>query len=269
MAAGSRGGHTWADRGRLSVTIEFIGLRKSFRGSRGTEITVLDGISFDIEERSLTSIMGPSGCGKTTLLNIIAGLIEPDAGTIRRNGSEIAPGELPYAYVFQEPRLLNWLTVEENIEFALKSVGVPTAEHDERVRKYLAMVDLEGEEDTYPLQLSGGMRQRVGLARALAVEKDILLMDEPFSALDEITAQNLRNDVVDLWQQTDKTIVFITHNISEAVFLSDRILFMNNVGEIFYQAEIDVERPRLFQDEELKRIEADLMDRFFSHVATD
>jgi len=221
------------------MTIEVDGLYKSFgrhpdrpKHDR-SELNVLSDISFGVDTGSFISFMGPSGCGKTTLLNILAGLIDADRGTIKYNGAVVDPRDIPYAYVFQEPRLLNWLT---------------------------------GEEDTYPLKLSGGMQQRVGLARALAVEKDVLLMDEPFSALDELTAQNLREDVVDLWEQTEKTIIFITHNIAEAIFLSDEIHFMNHEGRIFNHREIDFDRPREFQDEKLKLLEASIMDDFFSSI---
>lgn len=251
------------------MTIELIDIEKSFEDADGNELVVLDGIDVELEHNSFTTIMGPSGCGKSTLLNVISGLVTMDSGTIRRDGTEIQQGDLPYAYVFQEPRLLNWQTVEDNIKFALKSKGVPKSEHDERVRKYLEMVDLAGEERSYPLRLSGGMRQRVGLARALAVEQDILLMDEPFSALDEITAQKLRSDVVDLWEETEKTIVFVTHNISEAVYLSDQILFMNTSGEIFSRTTVDVDRPRDQKDETLLEIEASLLDEFYSEIEPD
>ncbi len=248
------------------MAIEFTDVRKTFPEPGGNEFVVLDDVDFSIEEGSFTCIMGPSGCGKTTLLNIVAGLEQMDSGTIQRNGAEIAQGQLPYAYVFQEPRLLNWLTVEENIKFALKSHNVPKSEHDEQVRKYLSMVGLEGEQDSYPLSLSGGMRQRVGVARALAVESDVILMDEPFSALDEITARELRADVIDLWQQTEKTILFITHNISEAVYLSDKILFMDDDGHIFSKPEIDVPRPRDPDDPELLQLESTLMNEFFDRI---
>lgn len=249
-----------------NMAIEFTDVRKSFQESNGNEFVVLDDVNFSIEEGSFTCIMGPSGCGKTTLLNIVAGLETMDSGMIRRNGSEISQEDIPYAYVFQDPRLLNWLTVADNIKFALKSQGVPKSEHDERVRKYLEMVDLDGEESAYPLSLSGGMRQRVGVARALAVESDVVLMDEPFSALDEITARELRADVIDLWQQTGKTILFITHNISEAVFLSDKVLFMDNDGAIFSQPEIDVSRPRDPDDPRLLQLESKLMNEFFNRI---
>ncbi len=251
------------------MAIQLENIYKSFTNPDGSELVVLDGVSFEIEDNSFTTIMGPSGCGKSTLLNILSGLIDVDDGTIRNDGTQIAQGNIPYAFVFQEPRLLNWLTVEDNIKFALKAQNVPEKEHDNRVRTYLKMVDLAGEEQSYPSRMSGGMRQRVGLARALAVEQDVLLMDEPFSALDELTAQNLRADVIDLWVETNKTIVFVTHNISEAVYLSDTILFMNNQGEIFNRASIDIERPRDFQNQKLLKLESDLMNTFFDGIKND
>ncbi len=251
------------------MNLTFENLHKSFVTGDGSELTVLDGVDVEIEDGTFVSIMGPSGCGKTTLLNTMSGLITIDEGKIFQDGTEISQDEIPYAYVFQEPRLLDWLSVEGNLKFAMKSKGVPSDEHDKRVKEYLDMVDLSGEEKSYPQKLSGGMSQRVGLARALAVEQEVLLMDEPFSALDEITARNLRSDLVDLWEDMDKTIVFVTHNISEAVFLSDKILFMDTRGKIFKRAEIDVERPREAKSTELLDTEAELMDEFFANIEAD
>lgn len=243
-------------------------IEKYFEGPDGTLITVLDGISFSIDAGAFTTIMGPSGCGKSTLLNILAGITKRDGGTIKLHDKTIQPGNLPFAYVFQEPRLLNWLTVRENIVFALKSKGVPSEEHDKRVEESLSMVGLREDADNYPLRLSGGMRQRVGLARALAVEPEVLLMDEPFSELDELTARRLRSDLLDLWQKTEKTILFVTHDITEAVFLSDEILFLDNQGHFFNHTRIEHPRPRDFEDPELLQTEARLMEEFFSHLET-
>ncbi len=248
------------------MRLEFENVYKSFPAPDGGELSVLDGIDIEIDDGTFTTIMGPSGCGKSTLLNIMAGLLPLDEGRISRNGNQISQGDIEYAYVFQEPRLLDWLTVEGNLNFAMKSKGVPADERKRRVKKYLEMVDLAGEEQSYPRRLSGGMRQRVGLARALTVEQDLLLMDEPFSALDEITARHLRSDVIDLWKETDKTIVFVTHNISEATLLSDRICFMNGRGEIFKRASIDIPRPRTANSDELLDTETALMEEFFANI---
>ncbi|WP_418282860.1 ABC transporter ATP-binding protein [Halorubrum sp. DTA98] len=249
-------------------TIRFSNLRKSFADGDGT-FTVFEDLSFELAEGAFTSIMGPSGCGKSTLLNVISGLIVPDEGTITRNGEVVEPGEFFYSYVFQEPRLLDWITIGENVRFALRAQGVPPEDHAGRIYRYLELVGLETEIDSYPQQLSGGMRQRVGIARALAVDPEILLMDEPFSSLDEFTAKELRQDLLEIWKETGKTIVFVTHNSSEAVFLSDEILVLDGDGRLFDQVSVDVPRPRAIGDEELIEHESRMMDRFFVHLEAD
>lgn len=242
-------------------------IRKTYPNPDGDgSFAVLDDVSFEVPEESFTTIMGPSGCGKSTTLNIIAGIETPDLGTIKRNGTEVEPGDYPFGYVFQDPRLLNWRTVEQNLEFALNAHDVPESEHEERIKRWLGKVGMDGEQRNYPLRLSGGMRQRVGLCRAMVVNPDILLMDEPFSALDELTARELRRDLLDIWAEQRKTVVFITHDISEAVYLSDQILFMNKQGEIFKRAEVDVSRPREFEDPELQEVESELTREFFGNL---
>ena len=248
--------------------IEFTNLRKSFRNGSET-FTVFEDLNFEIAEGGFTSIMGPSGCGKSTLLNVISGLIPPDGGEIRHNGERVEPESFFYGYVFQEPRLLDWLTIGENIRFALRAQEVPPEDQSGRIYRYLELVGLEDKIDSYPQQLSGGMRQRVGIARALAIDPDILFMDEPFSSLDEFTAKELREDLLDIWQETGKTIIFVTHNSSEAVFLSDSILILDGNGELFDQVEVDVPRPRSVGDEALIETESAMMERFFTHLQDD
>ena len=248
-----------------SGRIVFSGLEKRFDTPDG-ELTVFSDLSFEIAEGSFTSIMGPSGCGKSTLMNVIAGLLQPDGGVIERGGEPVESGDFFYGYVFQEPRLLDWLTVGENIRFALRAQEVPPEDHAGRIYRNLELVGLEDEIDSYPQQLSGGMRQRVGIARALAIEPNILLMDEPFSSLDEFTAKELRQDLLEIWKETGKTIIFVTHNSKEAVFLSDTILVLDGNGELFDQVNIDVPRPRSVGDEALVIAESTLMDRFFDHL---
>jgi len=196
------------------AVISFSHLKKSFSNDDST-FTVFKDLSFEITEGEFTSIMGPSGCGKSTLLNVISGLIPLDEGEIKRNGESIEPGSFFYGYVFQEPRLLDWLTVGENIRFALRAQDVPPDEQSGRIYRYLELVGLEDKIDSYPQQLSGGMRQRVGIARALAIDPDLLLMDEPFSSLDEFTAKELRQDLLRIWKETGKTIIFVTHNSND------------------------------------------------------
>ncbi|WP_165875257.1 ABC transporter ATP-binding protein [Natrarchaeobius chitinivorans] len=248
------------------MSLKFENIRKTFTEENGNEFVVLDDISFDVNDGEFVSIMGPSGCGKSTFLNMLAGILPVDSGEIWYQGSAVSPADLPSAYIFQESRVLNWRTVGENIKFALKAQGIPEAEHEERITSTLEMVGLENERDNYPLRLSGGMRQRVGIARALSVDPSILLMDEPFSSLDELTARQLREDVLELWQETDKTIIFVTHDVSEAVFLSDRVFFFDTRGQIFNRAEITHERPREPDDPELLETEAELMETFFDHM---
>lgn len=250
------------------ATIEFSNLEKSFPNGDET-FTVFENLDFEITEGSFTSIMGPSGCGKSTLLNVISGLIPPDGGEIRRDGTLIEPGEFFYSYVFQEPRLLDWLTIGENIRFALRAQEVPPKDQSGRIYRYLELVGLEDKIDSYPQQLSGGMRQRVGIARALAVDPEILFMDEPFSSLDEFTAKELRQDLLEIWTETGKTIIFVTHNSSEAVFLSDSILILDGNGELFDQVSVEVSRPRTIGDEGLLETESAMMEEFFAHLDTD
>lgn len=228
--------------------------------------TVLDNISLEANDQSFTSIMGPSGCGKSTILNIIAGITPPGSGTITLDGQNVTPGDFSFGYVFQEPRLLNWRTVEQNLKLVMRANDIPEDEQDTRIKQWLQKVGLDGEQDNYPLRLSGGMRQRVGLCRAMVLDPDILLMDEPFSALDEVTARKLRRDLLDLWEEQQKEILFVTHDIGEAVYLSDRILFMNEEGQIFKRVEVDIPRPRQFEDPRLQEMESELTKDFFSQL---
>lgn len=239
--------------------IEIDTVSKSFTDSGGEELTVLDKISFEAESGSFTSIMGPSGCGKSTLLNIIAGVLEMDAGSIRVDELPYRQDELFCPYVFQEPRLLDWATVGENLKIVLEAQGVPKNEHDEIISEQLTKVGLEGERNKYPQQLSGGMQQRVGIARALSVPSKLILMDEPFSSLDEITAAKLRSDLIDLWQGTDKTVLFVTHDMREAIYLSDSLVFLSPGDGVFHQEEINIPRPRDMENNQLLQKESKLM----------
>jgi len=240
------------------TNIQIEAVQKSFPKGDGEFETVLHGLSMDVPSGSFTTVMGPSGCGKTTLLNIVAGILEEDGGAIKEDETPTKPDERTYAYVFQEPRLLPWETVEANLRFAMEAWGVPDAEHETRIEQYLTMVGLDNVGDSYPSELSGGMQQRIGIARALAVGSDVILMDEPFSSLDEITASELREDLIELWQETDKTILFITHNLSEAVYLSDEVFFLGPDGRLMNEYSVDVPRPRSVDDDELLSIESEL-----------
>lgn len=191
------------------------------------EFTALNGVSLDIEQGKLTSLLGPSGCGKTTLLKIIAGLLEPTSGEVRVRGVPVAGPGPDRALVFQDFALLPWATVLSNVAFGLRVRGVPKRQREEIARKYIAEVGLAGFEARHPHELSGGMRQRAGLARALAVQSDILLMDEPFSAVDEQMRRKLQEDLLNLLKVEKKTVIFVTHSIEEAVYLSDQVIILS------------------------------------------
>jgi NitT/TauT family transport system ATP-binding protein len=194
-----------------------------------TPVTALAEVNLGIARGEFVSFIGPSGCGKTTLMRVIADLEEPTSGRMQVNGMSAEAARLAraYGYVFQAAALYPWRNVLKNVMLPLEIIGVPAAERRERAMKQLALVGLEGFERKYPWQLSGGMQQRVSIARALALEPALLLMDEPFGALDEITRDHLNEQLLRLWERTGKTVVFVTHSISEAVFLANRIVVMS------------------------------------------
>jgi len=223
------------------------GLCKAFPDARGGVRRVLDHVSFAVADAAFVSIIGPSGCGKSTTLNVIAGLVTPDAGHVDVAGTRVGAGtrqRTRVGYVFQQPRLLNWLTVRQNIEFVLEAGEVPRAEWASRVEAALRLVGLADFHATYPLRLSGGQQQRAAIARALATDPEVVLMDEPFSHLDEITSARLRTQLMDIWERTRKTILFVTHDISEAVLLSDRVIVLGRGGTVLADESIELSRPR-------------------------
>jgi len=219
---------------------------------------VLPGLSLDVAEGEFMTIVGPSGSGKTTLVNVIAGLERQTEGTVEIH---VGADESQLGYVFQSARLLPWLTVEDNLRF-VRPANVDSAVFEERLGSYLELVGLSGVSRKYPHQLSGGMQQRVGIARALCVEPAVLLMDEPFSHLDEITAAQMRVELLNIWKETKRTIIFITHDMQEAVILGDRFIMLNFAGEIVEDAPIDLPRPRSFSDRQFVDVYADLVSRF-------
>jgi NitT/TauT family transport system ATP-binding protein len=249
-----------------STSIAVKNLMKTF-SAPGVEsrFTVLDSISLVVDQGEFVSIVGPSGCGKSTLLNIIAGIESYEGGAVTvvpRAGK--ANSEPRIGYVFQSPRLLNWLTVQDNIQFVLEAQNIPRPKWRELVTKHLDMVGLGGQERNYPLNLSGGMQQRVAIARALAIEPDILLMDEPFSHLDAITARKMRLDLMDILAKAKPTILFVTHDLSEAVFLSDRIYMMSTKpARIFKEVAVATSRPRKPEDSKILDLEKSLVREFF------
>lgn len=223
-------------------------VKKSFKKRNNQELLVLDKVNFSINNGEVIALLGRSGSGKSTLLRIIAGLIAPSAGEVLFHGESISEPVPGLTMVFQNFALLPWLTVLENVELGLEAQGVKRKERRKRALEAIDIVGLDGFESAYPKELSGGMCQRVGLARALVVDPEVLLMDEPFSALDVLTAENLRGDLINLWN-TDKTniksILIVTHNIEEAAYLADRILiFGNDPGCIRAEIKVDLPHPR-------------------------
>jgi NitT/TauT family transport system ATP-binding protein len=214
------------------------------------KVEALAGINLQIAEGEFVSFIGPSGCGKTTLLRLIADLEQPTSGMLQINGVSAGEARLrrAYGYVFQAPALYPWRTVEKNVMLPLEIMGFSEAERRERARRYLALVNLSGFERKFPWQLSGGMQQRASIARALSFDPALLLMDEPFGALDEIVRDHLNEQLLGLWDKTGKTVIFVTHSIPEAVFLSTRIMVMSpRPGRIIDVIECDFPRERTLE----------------------
>jgi len=237
-----------------TITIDIIS--KLFRSRAYPEgLLALDNIRFGVADREFVCLVGPSGCGKSTVLNLIGGLdrnytgrIEIDSRPLSHDGSH----PVRVGYVFQEPRLLPWLTVRKNIYFALESIGVPHSEWRQRTETWLEKVGLAGFADSHPHELSGGMQQRSAIARAFAVDPEILLMDEPFSGLDELTARSMRQQILELWDTTRKTVLFVTHNSFEASYLADRILIMSpRPGRLRQEMKVELPRPRNYESSQL------------------
>lgn len=228
--------------------IEVENVSKSFSAADGSTLSVLENVSVTLRDGEIVAILGRSGSGKSTLLRTIAGLIAPTSGEVRYRGTPLHGANPGVAMVFQSFALMPWLTVQANVELGLQAQGVPAAERRERALKAIDVIGLDGFESAYPKELSGGMRQRVGFARALVLNPDALLMDEPFSALDVLTAENLRNEVMGLWAHSDFTtsaVCIVTHNIEEAVLMADRVLVLgSNPGRVRTEVAIDLPRPR-------------------------
>ena len=210
-----------AEDGR-EPAVRVVDVTKEFAGG----VRALGGVTFDVPKGELTSIIGPSGCGKTTTLKIIAGLIDATSGRVEVDAVPVTKPGPDRAFVFQDFALMPWATVLRNAAFGLELRGVPRREREEAARAYVEKVGLSGFEDAYPHQLSGGMRQRVGLARALAVDADILLMDEPFASVDEQIRRKFQEDLLRLLSDESKTVIFVTHSIEEAVYVSDQIVIL-------------------------------------------
>jgi NitT/TauT family transport system ATP-binding protein len=237
------------------ATVTVLNLRKVFPGE-DRDVIALEDVSFEASGHTFVSIVGPSGCGKSTLLNILAGVENPTEGTadITKDGSRARVG-----YVFQAPRLLPWRSVMDNMLFVQPE---QTDDVRERAARYLDMVGLSEQHKTWPAQLSGGMQQRVGIARAFSIEPDALLMDEPFSHLDAITARGLRRELHSIWMETKKTVLFVTHDVGEAVELSDRVVILAKGGKLRQDLSVDLPFPRDPADDKVALMKAEVLREF-------
>lgn len=231
-----------------TTLFELNGVRQAYAKPSGQDYVVLDNVDLTLRDGEVVGLLGRSGSGKSTLLRIVAGLVKPTAGAVRHHGEAVGGPTDGVAMVFQTFALFPWLTVWENVMAGLKAKGVPAGEAEARTEEAIDLIGLSGFESAYPKELSGGMRQRVGFARALVVHPEILLMDEPFSALDVLTAETLRTDLLDLWMERRlpiKSILMVTHNIEEAVLMCDRILvFSSNPGRVAAEIRVELPHPR-------------------------
>jgi len=247
-----------ASEARLAVRLDAVS--KVYGGS-ARSLAALDRVSIDIPEREFLCLVGASGCGKTTLLNLIAGLDQPSGGTIERPGGDAS-------LMFQEPALFPWLTAARNVELALRLRGVPKDQRGPAARRLLEMVRLEAFAEKRPHELSGGMRQRVALARALAQQRNVLLMDEPFGALDAMTRDVLHEEIERVWRETGITIVFVTHNVREAVRLADRVVLLaSRPGRVAATFDIAIPRPRRIESAPVAEKAAEITDRLREEVS--
>ncbi len=233
------------------------------------EVSAIRNVSLSIEDGQFVCIVGPSGCGKTTFLNILAGLDRPSEGEVVLDGKPVVETGPERVMVFQENALFPWLRVIDNVEFGLMVKGVEKAKRNEIAMQYLEMMQLTKFADAYTYQLSGGMKQRVAIARALAIDPEVLLMDEPFAALDSQTRDLLLVELQLIWARTKKTIVFITHNITESVCLGDKVvIFTKRPGMIKKEVSIDYRRPRLPEDEGLREYQRKVLDELKGEIVT-
>jgi NitT/TauT family transport system ATP-binding protein len=226
------------------VKLELKNVSKFF-ATNGEKLDVLDSINFQVYEKEFLTIVGPSGCGKTTLIRIIAGLVKPDTGSITLEDKKVKGPLKRIGYIPQQFSLYPWLTVKQNVMFGLHTHGVKKAERMEKVNELLQLVGLSDFRDYYPKDISGGMKQKVAIIRSLAIDQTVLLLDEPLVSIDAQNRNKLQQDLVDIWKKSKRTIIFITHNIDEAVFLSDRILVMRSIPSSIKECfEIHLPRPR-------------------------
>ncbi|MDO8607937.1 MAG: nitrate/sulfonate/bicarbonate ABC transporter ATP-binding protein [Phaeospirillum sp.] len=253
-----------------TALLDLRGVRKSFRTPERHERTVLEGVDFRLEEGEIVALLGKSGSGKSTLLRIMAGLIPANGGEVLYRGKAMTGPAKGISMVFQSFALFPWLTVQENVELGLEAAGVSVAEREERANAVIELIGLGGYESAYPKELSGGMRQRVGFARALVMRPDVLLLDEPFSALDVLTSETLREDLVDLWEERKiptKGILLVSHNIEEAVSIADRVLvFSSDPGRVRAEIRVGLPRPRDTESAAFRQIVDEVYTLMTAHV---
>jgi NitT/TauT family transport system ATP-binding protein len=241
---------------QMQLVISARGINKTFSTGGEDQVIALQNINLDVRAGEFISLIGPSGCGKSTLLRLVADLIKPTQGELLVNGKDANQARLDrdYGMVFQAATLYEWRTVSKNVELPLEIMGYDSNERKERAQKMLTLVELSKFANHYPWQLSGGMQQRVAIARALAFEPSLLLMDEPFGALDEFTRERMNMELLRIWEATGTTIIFVTHSIPEAIFLSTRVVVMSpRPGRITAVVETDLPYPRVFETRETPR----------------
>lgn len=250
------------------MKLQIDNISKNFTTASGKELSVLEDINLNINEEEFVALVGPSGCGKSTLLNITSGLLQPTSGTVKF--THVAAGYEPrMSIVFQETGLFPWRNVHDNIAFGLETACIKADEKEKRIAHYIELVGLKGFEKSFPHQLSGGMRQRVGIARALAIEPDLLLMDEPFSALDAQTRTIMQEELVTLWEKTRLTTLYVTHNIQEAVMLADRVVLLSRrPGKVSKILTINIPRADRDKPEHTDEI-AEFVRIIWEHISKD
>jgi NitT/TauT family transport system ATP-binding protein len=228
----------------VAMTLQLKDVSKDF-GSSKSRVKTLKDVNFEVNDGEIVAILGPSGCGKTTLLRIIAGLEQPSSGNVLLDGKKVEQPSPQFGMVFQEHALLPWLSVHRNVSIGLEMRGIPQEETRRSAMQYLSMVGLQESSELYPHELSGGMRQRVAVARALTLEPKLLLMDEPFSALDFQTRRQIQQDILQIQERTGKAIIVVTHSIEEAIYLADRLVLLSSrPGMVREVLKIDLDRPR-------------------------
>ena len=243
--------------------VAFSGVAKTFPLAVGAPVVALEHVSLDVHAHELVCLLGPSGCGKSTLLRMVAGLERPCAGTVRVDGEEVRAPHASRGMVFQDHALFPWLDVAGNVAFGLEIAGLPRAEIARRTERFIRRAGLTGFERAFPHQLSGGMRQRVGIARVLALAPSVLLMDEPFGALDAFTRMDMQDELVALWRESPFTTLFVTHDVDEAVFLADRVVVMSRrPGRVKAIEPVPLARPRRRTDPEFARLRTKVLANY-------